>query len=98
MYHHKNRDLELWLGLWLFVIGVVFLLIRFDVIPAVTWAFLWPSILIVTGLKLMVAAESCENCPSDSKPMSATPAMAKKPSAPAVKASPKKKPAKKGKK
>ncbi|MBU0981775.1 hypothetical protein KKC94_03715 [Patescibacteria group bacterium] len=57
---NHGRETGLWLGLILFVIGAVILLQLFDVIPETTWDYLWPSILVVAGLKLMVtSAEAC---------------------------------------
>lgn len=57
-----TRDDRLWFGLVAFVVGAVVLLQRFDVIPMETWDYLWPSILVVSGLKWMVAssAPSCD--------------------------------------
>ncbi len=49
-----SRDGQLWLGLVAFVIGAVLLLQRFDLVPAETWDYLWPSILVVTGLRWMI--------------------------------------------
>lgn len=66
-----SRDGQLWLGLVAFVIGAVLLLQRFDLVPAETWDYLWPSILVVTGLKWMMMRgnESCcstdKECGSD---------------------------------
>ncbi len=61
-----SKEGHLWMGLVLFVIGAVVLLERFDFIPAETWDYLWPSILIVTGLKLMISMKgetsSCDSC------------------------------------
>ena len=54
------------MGLVLFVIGAVVLLERFDLIPAETWDYLWPSILIVTGLKLMISMKGGSSCEGDS--------------------------------
>ena len=75
-----SRDGQLWLGLVAFVIGAVFLLQRFDLVPAETWDYLWPSILVVTGLKWMMlrgkgscceggaceSDDSCGSCGGDS--------------------------------
>lgn len=70
----STKDDRLWLGLVVFVIGASLLLQRFDVIPAETWDYLWPSILLVSGLKWMVgggstmpscemeSSESCDDC------------------------------------
>lgn len=49
-----SRDGQLWLGLVAFVIGAVLLLQRFDLVPAETWDYLWPIILLVTGLRWML--------------------------------------------
>ncbi|MEK9160374.1 MAG: DUF5668 domain-containing protein [Patescibacteria group bacterium] len=58
----NNKDHQLWLGLVAFVIGAVLLLQRFDLVPAETWDYLWPSILVVTGLKWMISrnSDSCQ--------------------------------------
>lgn len=53
-----TKDDRLWFGLVAFVIGAVVLLQRFDVVPAETWDYLWPSILVVSGLKWMVSCSS----------------------------------------
>lgn len=55
MCAHHSHESRLWLGLVAFVIGAVILLQRFDVVPPETWNYLWPSILVVTGLKLMIS-------------------------------------------
>lgn len=62
-----SKEGHLWMGLVLFVIGAVILLERFDLIPAETWDYLWPSILVVSGLKLMISmkgavSDSCGSC------------------------------------
>ncbi len=54
-----SKDDRLWWGLVAFVVGAVVLLQRFDVVPAETWNYLWPSILIVSGLKWMLSGDSC---------------------------------------
>ena len=56
------KDNHMWGGLVAFIIGAVILLEKFDIIPSETWAYLWPSILIVVGLKLMLCSN--ENCTS----------------------------------
>lgn len=57
------KDYELWLGLVAFIVGAVFLLELFDVIPSETWTYLWPSILVVSGLKMMIGGGSkTEDC------------------------------------
>jgi hypothetical protein len=65
MHHtsHRHPDHHMWLGLTLFVIGAVILLQKFELVPKETWGYLWPSILIIIGLKMM-SASSCsgENC------------------------------------
>lgn len=53
-----TKDDRLWFGLVAFVIGAVVLLQRFDVVPAETWDYLWPSILVVSGIKWMVSCGS----------------------------------------
>ncbi len=66
---------RMWFGLVLFVVGLVVLLQRFDLIPAETWDYLWPSILVVSGLKMIIPCrgsccrsscdmkdEMCEDC------------------------------------
>lgn len=71
------KDHALWLGLVAFVIGAVILLQRFDIVPVATWDYLWPSILVVTGLKMMLSTacpcckESCcsgDTCECEAKP------------------------------
>lgn len=62
-----SREGHLWLGLVAFVIGAVILLQRFDIVPTETWGYLWPSILVVSGLKLMIVggkkeSECCGSC------------------------------------
>lgn len=56
-----SKDDHLWLGLVAFVIGAVVLLQHFDLVPAGTWDYLWPSILVVTGLKWMLMGGSCDS-------------------------------------
>lgn len=56
------KDNHMWAGLIAFIIGAVVLLEKFDIIPTATWSYLWPSILVVAGLKLMLG--SCESCTS----------------------------------
>lgn len=64
LYHRETR---LWLGLVAFVVGAVMLLERFDLVPSETWNYLWPAILIVTGLKWMVGgACKTDSCCSSS--------------------------------
>ncbi|QQR54938.1 hypothetical protein IPG41_07240 [Candidatus Peregrinibacteria bacterium] len=53
-----TKDDRLWFGLVAFVVGAVVLLQRFEVVPAETWNYLWPSILVVSGLKWMVGSSS----------------------------------------
>lgn len=55
----------MWTGLVAFILGAVVLLQKFNVIPDATWSYLWPSVLVVAGLKLMIG--SCENCQSDAE-------------------------------
>ncbi len=54
-----SKDDRLWWGLVAFVVGAVVLLQRFDVVPDETWNYLWPSILVVSGLKWMLSGNSC---------------------------------------
>ena len=54
---HTHNGLHLWLGLIFFIVGAVWLLESFGLIPNATWQYLWPLILIVTGLKLMFKGE-----------------------------------------
>lgn len=61
---NHSKDNHMWLGLIAFIIGAVVLLEKFDIIPVATWGYLWPSILVVAGLKLML--NSCESCSSGS--------------------------------
>lgn len=57
---NHSKETGLWLGLVSFIIGSVILLQMFGVIPDTTWDYLWPSILIVVGLKLMIGtADKC---------------------------------------
>lgn len=58
MCANNTRDHQLWFGLVAFVIGTVVLLERFDLVPAETWDYLWPSILVVSGLKLMLLCKT----------------------------------------
>lgn len=58
----STKDDRLWLGLVAFVIGAVVLLQRFDVVPAETWDYLWPSILVVSGLKWMMTCGTPMSC------------------------------------
>lgn len=62
MCAHHSHDSRLWLGLVAFVIGAVILLQRFDIVPSETWDYLWPSILVVSGLKLMIAGGHKDMC------------------------------------
>jgi hypothetical protein len=62
---HTNNDgkeLQLWGGLVAFVLGAVVLLEMFDVIPETTWDYLWPSVLVVLGLKLMMMGGKSGDC------------------------------------
>lgn len=52
----------MWTGLVLFVVGAVFLLQRFDLIPPETWMYLWPILLVVFGVKMMVSGGSSHCC------------------------------------
>lgn len=61
-----NQCHHLWLGLVAFVIGAVILLQKFDIVPETTWGWLWPSILVVMGLKFMLwgncsSSDCCES-------------------------------------
>jgi len=56
---HGKADHHLWLGLIAFVVGAVILLQKFDIVPDTTWGWLWPAILVVVGLKFMVAGCCC---------------------------------------
>lgn len=56
-----TKDDRLWFGLVAFVVGAVVLLQRFDVVPAETWDYLWPSILVVSGLKWMMTMNSSDS-------------------------------------
>lgn len=60
-----SREGHLWLGLVAFVIGAVILLQRFDIVPVETWDYLWPSILLVTGIKLMIIGEKKNDSPCE---------------------------------
>jgi hypothetical protein len=71
-----SKDMNLWLGLVAFVIGAVILLQLFEIIPENTWDYLWPSILIVTGLKLMIT--DGETAPEPKKAAAPKKAPAKK--------------------
>lgn len=57
-----HKECGLWIGLVAFIIGAVVLLQRFDLVPVETWDYLWPSILVVSGLKFMIMGA----CKSDS--------------------------------
>lgn len=93
---HKEK--KLWLGLISFVIGAVVLLQLFQVIPDTTWDYLWPSILVIVGLKLML--HSCNHgcCGEECDPMDMKEMKMDAPMAPKKKAPAKKKPAAKKKK
>ncbi|MFA4814518.1 MAG: DUF5668 domain-containing protein [Candidatus Gracilibacteria bacterium] len=78
MCDSSSRDSHLWLGLVAFVIGAVLLLQRFDLVPAETWNYLWPSILVVTGLKLMMFRGHGCCCSDDSCEMPMPVVMPKK--------------------
>lgn len=58
----SSKDDRLWFGLVAFVVGAVVLLQRFDFVPAETWDYLWPSILVVSGLKWMLSCGTTANC------------------------------------
>lgn len=62
-----HRDARLWMGLVAFVIGAVILLQRFDLVPSETWDYLWPSILVISGLKIMIMTGMKESCCSTDK-------------------------------
>ncbi len=47
--HHKH----MWIGLMLFVTGALLYLQKFEVIPQETWAYVWPGLILLTGIKLM---------------------------------------------
>lgn len=57
-----SKDCGLWAGLVAFILGAVVLLQRFGIVPEETLSYLWPSLLVVIGLKLMIG--SCESCNS----------------------------------
>lgn len=57
-----SKDDRLWWGLVAFVVGAVVLLERFGIVPTETWSYLWPSILIVSGLKWMLSGSSTNTC------------------------------------
>lgn len=59
MPHSLKRFIQL-LGFTFLLIGVVFWLIRLEIIPSSTWSFLWPSLLLIWGIDLMVLATSQE--------------------------------------
>jgi len=58
-----SKEHRLWLGLVAFIIGAVVLLQKFELIPVTTWDYLWPTLLIVVGLKLLIGSR--ENCGPD---------------------------------
>lgn len=58
----SSKDDRLWFGLVAFVVGAVVLLQRFDVVPVETWDYLWPSILVVSGLKWMMTCGTSASC------------------------------------
>ncbi len=47
-------EYELWIGLFVFLVGAVFLLMKFDVIGPEFWSYFWPSVLVISGLKLIL--------------------------------------------
>jgi len=60
------KDHALWFGLVAFVIGAVILLQDFDLIPSATFGYLWPCILVVSGLKMMLCCGCpCTECKGD---------------------------------
>lgn len=63
---NHTKDNHMWGGLIAFIIGAVVLLEKFDIIPSATWGYLWPSILIVVGLKLMLGSSETCNTSNDS--------------------------------
>lgn len=77
--NERCQDYEMWSGLVLFVIGAVFLLQRFDLIPAETWFYLWPILLIVFGVKMMVSGGSTHSCEGPMEMVKAAPKAAPKP-------------------
>ena len=50
---HRNRNL---LGIILVIIGIFFLLTRFDLFWWFRWSYLWPVILVAIGLLIIVGA------------------------------------------
>jgi uncharacterized membrane protein YfcA len=61
---NHSKDCGLWIGLVAFILGAVVLLQRFGAVPDEVLSYLWPSLLIVIGLKFMIG--SCESCGSGS--------------------------------
>ncbi|MFA5855536.1 MAG: DUF5668 domain-containing protein [Candidatus Gracilibacteria bacterium] len=62
------KDHALWFGLVAFVIGAVILLQKFDLIPSATFSYLWPCILVVSGLKMMLCCGCpCTDCKGECK-------------------------------
>lgn len=60
-----SKDDRLWWGLVAFVVGAIVLLTRFGVVPAETWDYLWPSILVVSGIKWMLSGNGGSCCSSE---------------------------------
>ncbi len=58
----SSKDDRLWFGLVAFVVGAVVLLQRFEFVPMETWDYLWPSILVVSGLKWMLSCGGAMSC------------------------------------
>lgn len=58
----SSKDDRLWFGLVALVVGAVVLLQRFEIVPSETWQYLWPSILVVSGIKWMVPCCSSMSC------------------------------------
>ncbi len=63
----SGKNDRLWWGLVALVVGAVVLLQRFGVVPPQTWDYLWPSFLVVQGIKFIISGDACAcNCDESS--------------------------------
>lgn len=46
----------MWKGLTMLIIGVVFLLQKWEILPEETWGWVWPVLLVLWGLGFLYSA------------------------------------------
>lgn len=56
---------KLFLGAMLLIVGVLFLLKNFNVLPNLMWEDVWPWLAVILGLKMLLCC--CKKCGSGEK-------------------------------